>query len=160
MAVLPCRFATGYPSTGGLKPPRAEDGAMSEDAYVPGVVRWLVVAGIAGTILVAAVVRPGQGIGRLGPFGLFTRDLWLHAGAYLVLELAVIYAVVGGRGPPPIPVVLTPVFVVAYGCLLEGVQLLLAYRSFSVPDIAANTVGVLLALGVYLAGAAAVDDAR
>ena len=122
---------------------------MAEDAYVPGLVRWLLVVTIAATILVAAVVRPGQGVGQTGPFGLFTLDLWLHAAAYLVLELAALYAVVGGRGPPVVAPVATVVFVFAYGLVVETIQLGITYRSFSTADLLANTVGALAALGLY-----------
>lgn len=127
-----------------------------DEAYVPGTVRWLMVVTVAMTILVAAVIRPDQGVGRPGPFGLFTYDLWLHAGAYWVFQLTVIFALVGGAKPPVVSVTFTPLFVVAYGCLLEGIQLWLAYRSFSGADMVANTVGSLVAIAGYLLGRALV----
>lgn len=129
---------------------------MTDEAYVPGSIRWLLVVTVAATIAVAAVIRPGQGIGQLGPLGLVTFDLWLHASAYFVLEVAVIYGMVGGRGPPAVSVALTPVFVVAYSCLVEAMQLWISYRTFSGIDLLANAIGVLAALACYELGRAMV----
>jgi VanZ family protein len=114
--------------------------------------RWALVAAVAGAILVASLVPAGSGIGRLGPLGLLRRDLWLHGGAYLVLQLALSYAVLGERGTPAIPLAATPVLTLAYGLFVEGLQALVAYRSFSTADLVANTVGVLLAVACVLLG--------
>lgn len=125
---------------------------MAEEAYVPGLVRWLAVVVVAVTVLVAAVVRPGQGVGQTGPLGLLTFDLWLHAGAYLLLELLVVYALVGGGSRPTVPVSLTATFVFAYSCLVEGVQLYIDYRTFSEMDLLANAVGIGAGLCLYGVG--------
>lgn len=117
-----------------------------------GVRRWLLVGIIALVLLVTAVVRPGEAVAQPGPFGWVTRDLWLHAGAYLVLELAVLYAVLGSEGRVAVPVLATPGLVFGYGLLVEGVQLLVPYRAFSGADLLANAVGVLVAVGGYAAG--------
>lgn len=114
-----------------------------------GVHRWLLVGAVAAALLVTAVVRPGEGVAKPGPMGQFTRDLWLHAGAYLVLELALLYAVLGSEGALAFPVAATPPLAFGYGLVIEGVQLLVPYRAFSVADLAANGVGIVIALGCY-----------
>ena len=102
------------------------------------------VAIVAVAIFVAAIVPTGEGVARPGPLGLLTLDLWLHAGAYFVLELAVLAALAGDDSPDGLA--LPSLAVVCYGLTLEGVQALLAYRSASLVDGAANATGVLLAL--------------
>lgn len=129
-----------------------------DEPDAPGTVRWLLVVAVAVVLAVAAVVRPGQGVGELGPFGLLTLDLWLHAVGYAALQAVVIFALVGGRRPPATPVRLTPVATVSYGLLLEGVQFLLSYRSFSVADAIANAAGILAVLLAYELLVAAVPE--
>lgn len=116
----------------------------------PASVRWLLVVAVAVVLAIAAVVPTGTAVAETGPFGVFTRDLWLHGGAYFLLQLTVIYALVGGAGRPSTPVAVTPVFTVAYGLFVESLQLAVPYRSFSTADLLANAVGVLVAAGCYV----------
>ena len=109
--------------------------------------RPALVALVALAIFVAAVVPTGDTVARPGPLELLTLDLWLHASAYLVLELAVLAALAGASRPSGVS--LPSLAVVCYGLALEGVQGFLAYRSASLVDAAANTVGVLLAFVLW-----------
>lgn len=109
--------------------------------------RAALVALVAIAIFVAAVVPTGDGVARSGPFGLLTLDLWLHASAYFVLELAVLTAVT--EDDRLTAITLASLAVVGYGLALEGVQAFLAYRSASLLDGAANATGVLLALACW-----------
>jgi len=111
--------------------------------------RWrlALVAIPAIAIFVAAIVPTGDSVARSGPLGLLTLDLWLHASAYLLLELAVLAAVADDEFPAV--AALPSLAVVCYGITLEGVQGLLAYRSASLVDIVANIVGALLALVLW-----------
>jgi VanZ family protein len=114
--------------------------------------RWVLVAVVALVILLAAVVRPGSGVGRPGPFGLLRRDLWLHALAYLALELAVVGALTT-RGRVRRTLLLGSCCAVfAYGFGIELLQLAVPYRSFSTADLAANGAGILAAAVVWLLG--------
>lgn len=109
-------------------------------------VRSIPVVVVAVALAVAAVVPTGDGLARTGPLGLGL-DLWLHAAGYLCLQSALLYAVTGDRVPVGAPP--TPLLTVGYGVLLEGVQLLVPHRGFSVADMVANAAGVLVALAVY-----------
>jgi VanZ family protein len=109
----------------------------------------LVVAGVAAVLLVSAVVPTGDSVARPGPAGLLTLDLWLHAGGYFLLELAVLAAVRVDPDPPLSPPQ-TAVFTVVYGGSLEVLQSGLPYRTASVADGVANAVGVAVAFSTWL----------
>lgn len=108
---------------------------------------WLGVAAVAAALLVAAVVPTGDAVGQSGPFSI-PFDLWLHAIGYATLQVTVL-AAVAGDADPPLPTRITPLAVVGYGLLLEGVQLLVPYRTGSLADALANAVGVVLALACW-----------
>lgn len=110
---------------------------------------WLLVAAVAIAIFVSAIVPTGDSVARPGPAGLLSLDLWLHAGAYLLLELAVLSAV-AADSDPPLTLAQTPVVTVAYGVFLEVLQSGLPHRAASVVDVVANSVGVALALALWL----------
>ncbi|WP_323675375.1 VanZ family protein [Halorubellus sp. PRR65] len=105
--------------------------------------RWLVVAALATVVLVASLV-PGGGRALASPFGVVRGDKWLHAVGYAVLAGAVTYA--DGRA------VVGVLAAVAYGALVELLQLGVPYRSASALDAVANGVGAVVgALAVVTA---------
>jgi VanZ family protein len=101
---------------------------------------------VAVAILVASVSRPAGGLGGLGPLGIVGVDKYLHALSFAALAMTLAVA---------LPTVTTRrlLFVVvgvavAYGLAIELLQLTLAYRSFSLLDLAADAVGAgVVALG-------------
>lgn len=109
--------------------------------------RWLVVGAVAAALLVAAVVPTGDAVARTGPFGI-RLDLWLHAIGYAALQVTALTAVAGDPDQP-LSSRATPLAVVGYGILLEGIQLLVPYRTGSLADAVANAVGVVLALACW-----------
>jgi len=113
--------------------------------------RWALVAVVAVGILIAAVIRAGSGVARLGPLGILRRDLWLHALAYLALELAVIGALGARDRVSRLLLIGSCCAVFAYGIGIELLQLAVPYRSFSTADLAANGAGILSAVVVWLA---------
>lgn len=96
--------------------------------------RWLVVAALALVVLVASLV-PGGGGSLSSPFGVVGADKWLHAAGYMILAAAVTYA--DGRA------VVGVAAAVAYGVLVELLQLGVPYRSASALDAVANLVGAV-----------------
>lgn len=114
---------------------------------LPGFVRWGLVVVIAAGIAVASVVRPTGVRAALGPLGLVGVSAWLHAVGYLLLAMALGYALLDS----PLDRVLATVFAAAvgYGLLLELVQSQLAYRTASLFDVVANGLGATLAAAVW-----------
>jgi len=119
--------------------------------------RWLVVLVVAVTLFLAAVVEPSPGIARYGPFGLLTLATWLHVFGYAFLGLTLVYALLDARDGPTLSPLVVPVIVVAYGALLELVQLLIPYRSFAVGDIVADAAGAVVVVAVWAYGRAALS---
>lgn len=116
--------------------------------------RWLVVALVAGAVLVASVLPRPPGVvppPRLGPFALVAPDWWLHAAAYAALSGALLFALdVPGRRRLAV-VAPALVLAVAFGMAIEGVQALLPTRRFEVADLFANAVGATAAGVVWWA---------
>lgn len=110
--------------------------------------RWLVVAVLAVVVLVASLV-PGGGGSFSSPFGVVGADKWLHAFGYAVLAGAVTYA--DGRALVGVAAA------VAYGVLVELLQLGVPYRSASTLDAVADGVGALVGAGVVVALSAAFE---
>lgn len=117
---------------------------MVRRRYRPVDPRWLLVGAVAAALLVAAVLPTSDTVARTGPFGI-RLDLWLHAIGYAALQVTAL-AAIAGDSDPPLSIRETPVAVVGYGLLLEGVQLLVPYRTGSLADALANAVGVVFAL--------------
>jgi len=116
---------------------------------VPGPVRWLLVGLVAAGILAVSIVPTGAAGQTTGPLGVGA-DKYLHALGYAVLALALTYAMAGWR--PRIAAVAAFAVAVAFGLGVELVQFPLAYRRFSLLDLAANATGasaVALGWGVF-----------
>lgn len=116
--------------------------------------RWLVVLVVAATLFVAAIVEPSPGISRTGPFGLLAQATWLHVFGYSLLSLTLVYALLDVPDRAALSPAVVPVIVIAYGTLLELVQLLIPYRSFAVGDILADAVGAVVVVAVWAYGRA------
>ncbi|NLV09757.1 hypothetical protein GOC74_07415 [Halomicrobium mukohataei] len=101
--------------------------------------RWLVVGCVAAVILFVSVLRPGSASRITGPLGVFGIDKYLHVLAYGGLATVLAYAL-AEREPRRVAVAVF-VLAVAFGFVVELVQLPLAYRQFSRLDVLANAVG-------------------
>ncbi|MFC7132499.1 MULTISPECIES: VanZ family protein [Salinibaculum] len=112
--------------------------------------RWGLVAVVAAAILVAAVVRPGDAGPTLGPLGVLGLDKYLHALAFAALA-ATLAAALATSSVERLLVVVVLVSV-GYGLLVELLQLPLAYRSFSLLDLAADAVGAVLVALLWRGG--------
>lgn len=110
--------------------------------------RWLVVAALAAVVLVASLV-PGGGGSFGSPFGFVAGDKWLHAVGYAVLAGAVTFA--DGRA------VVGVLAAVAYGALVELLQLGVPYRSASALDAVANLVGAVVGAALLVAALGAYE---
>ncbi|WEL22443.1 VanZ family protein [Halorhabdus sp. BNX81] len=117
--------------------------------------RWLIVIVVAAILFVAAVVEPSSDIARSGPFGLLTQATWLHVFGYAFFSLTLVYALLDTPDEPTLHPAVVPIIVVAYGILLELVQMLIPYRSFGVGDILADAVGAVVVVAVWAYGRAA-----
>jgi VanZ family protein len=106
---------------------------------LPASARWLIVALVAGGILVASVTRPTAVRRVTGPFGVLGVDKYLHFLAYAGFALVLAYAL-AGRTAERIAVVVF-LAAVSFGLFVELLQLPLAYRTFSLADAAANATG-------------------
>lgn len=117
---------------------------------VPRWVRLTLVLVVSGVVFVGSVVRPPASGGPiLGPFGLVSQTVWLHAIAYATIAMLIAYALQSG-GRPTWPV-LGVAFVLAtvFGMGIELVQSRLAYRTFEVADMLVNAGGAALAVVVW-----------
>jgi len=119
-----------------------------EEAYVPGVARWLLVVAVVGLVLVAAFWRPEPAVTRPGPFGMLTERTWVEGAAYGVLTLALLYALSPSGGSTNISPLTMPVFVVLFACFVEIGQAGLGATAFQAVDLVAATV---CSMGVALA---------
>jgi VanZ family protein len=117
-----------------------------DDTGVSARTRWGVVGVLALVVLVASLV-PGGGAAVSGPLGVVGLDKWLHALAYAALAGAVTYA--DGRAWVGV------LAAVAYGVLVELLQLGVPYRSASTLDAVADVVGALVGATVVATLAAA-----
>ncbi|WP_153552550.1 VanZ family protein [Halomicrobium sp. LC1Hm] len=106
---------------------------------VPNWVRWLIVGCVAAVILIVSVLRPGSASRITGPLGVFGIDKYLHVLAYGGLATVLAYAL--AEWEPRRAAVAVFVLAVAFGFVVELVQLPLAYRQFSRLDVLANAVG-------------------
>lgn len=102
-------------------------------------IRWVVVALVAGAILVASVTRPTGLRGALGPLGVVGLDKWLHAAAYAVLAVALAYAL--AERDATAAAVTVFLAAMAFGLGVELLQAAIPYRDFSPLDLVANGVG-------------------
>ncbi|ACV47550.1 VanZ family protein [Halomicrobium mukohataei DSM 12286] len=101
--------------------------------------RWLIVGCVAAVILIVSVLRPGSASRITGPLGVFGIDKYLHVLAYGGLATVLAYAL--AEWEPRRAGVAVFVLAVAFGFVVELVQLPLAYRQFSRLDLLANAVG-------------------
>ena len=112
----------------------------------PRAVRYALVVGFAGYVLVASGIDPPTGGGPpLTLFGL-PLDKVLHAGAYATLAGLLAYAALPRGWPALLAVALAAT---AYGAGIEVVQTFLPRRTFDLLDLAANGVGAAVAAGVW-----------
>jgi len=109
----------------------------SEGAYVPGVVRWLIVLTILGLVLIAAFWRPEAAVTRPGPLGLLDERTWVEGAAYAVLTLALLYAISPASGAGGVSPLFVPIFVLSLACLVEAGQALTGVAAFEVLDLLA-----------------------
>jgi hypothetical protein len=113
----------------------------SEGAYVPGVVRWLIVGTVLALVLVAAFWRPEPIVHRPGPFGVLNEQTWVEGGAYAVLALALLYAVSPANGTGAISPLFVPIFVLSLACLVEAGQSMSGVDTFEAVDLLVAGVG-------------------
>lgn len=106
---------------------------------LPSKARWLVVALVAGGILLASVTRPTAVRRVTGPFGVLGIDKYLHFLGYAALALVLAYAL-AGRETERVAVTVF-LAVVSFGLFVELLQLPIAYRTFSLADAVANAAG-------------------
>jgi len=109
----------------------------SEGAYVPGVVRWLIVLTILGLVLIAAFWRPDAAITRPGPLGVLDERTWVEGATYAVLTLALLYAISPASGTGGVSPLFVPIFVLSLACLVEAGQALTGVAAFEVLDLLA-----------------------
>ncbi len=108
--------------------------------------RWLLVALVAGGILVASLVPTGGGTTpTLLGVGL---DKWQHLGGYAALAVVLGYALRAGDRPRTETLVVAFAVTVGYGVLIECLQLPLATRAFSVGDMLADALGAAVGTAV------------
>lgn len=108
--------------------------------------RWLLVALVAGVILVASLVpTSGGATPTLLGVGI---DKWQHLSGYAVLAGALGYALQVGDRPRVQGLVVAFAATVGYGVLIECLQLPLASRAFSVGDVLADAVGAAVGTAV------------
>lgn len=115
---------------------------MSTPGIVQARARWSVVFALALGILVASLV-PGAGLAARGPLGVVGLDKWLHALAYLGFAAAITWA--DGRA------VVGVAAAVAYGVVVELLQVGVSYRSGSALDAVANLVGAVVGAALVVA---------
>lgn len=124
----------------------------SEGAYVPGVVRWLIVGTIVALVLVAAFWRPERIVQRPGPLGLVSQQTWVEAAAYGVLTLAIVYAISPTSESATVSPLFVPLFVTVFACLVEAGQFLSGAVAFELVDPVAAAVSSMLVALVWDAG--------
>lgn len=129
----------------------------SEGAYVPGVVRWLIVIMVLALVLVAAFWRPESIVQRPGPFGVLDERTWVEGGAYAVLAVSLLYAVSSASGTVAISPLFVPIFVISFACLVEALQSLSGVAGFEVIDLIAAGVGSIAVALVWDAAQRAID---
>jgi len=116
---------------------------------VPSRLRWAAVAVAAAGIVVASV-SPSTGQAVRGPLGVVGADKYLHALGFAGFALVLAYAL--ARWDPTAAAVAVLVGTVAFGLVIELLQLPLAHRSFDWLDLAADAVGAtVVAVGWRLA---------
>jgi VanZ family protein len=76
-------------------------------------------------------------------------DKWMHFIGYATLSLLLAYAIIDWDVPHHHQALLVLITIVTYGVGIEAIQLHLPYRSFSLSDIYANTLGAIIVLPWY-----------
>ena len=110
--------------------------------------RWLLVALVAGGILVASVFPvPAGGVEPLGPLGL---DAWIHALAYVGLAASLLYALEPSERSTRSVIGLALGPAIAFGFAVELIQVPAPTRQFELLDVVANGVGATAAVVVRL----------
>ena len=104
------------------------------------IVNWTALAAFGALLLVGSVVSIGGGDSRFRRL-LHGKDKILHAVAYAILAVLACRALAGPARGAWAYLAIGVLFAVSYGALLEGIQSVLAPRSCSVADAAANALG-------------------
>lgn len=124
---------------------------MGRAARVPPSARWLLVALVAGGILVASVLPRSTGVTPPpgpGPVGVVGADKWLHALAYAGLAGTLLYALAPTGRSTLTVVTIVLGLAAAFGLAVELIQVPLPTRRFEPLDAAANAVGATAAIVV------------
>jgi len=112
---------------------------------VPAVFRWSGVAAVAGVLFYVSVltVPPETAVDTARP-SVVPLDKWRHFLGYAGLGGALAYATADWKLEPRWAILLVVGTVVVYGIGIEGVQVFLPARHFSLGDAYANALGGLL----------------
>lgn len=115
----------------------------------PGVRRrsWLATLAIAIAVLVASVLPlPEGGQPVAGPLGAVGADMWLHAIGYAALAGSLATALASGGRSSAAVTAYDAVVAMAYGLVVELLQVPVPTRAFELADLLANAVGVIVSL--------------
>jgi VanZ family protein len=108
-------------------------------ALLPAMIWWVVLTYCSVTT-----------VPQLPKFSLFTADKLIHFGIYGLLNLFILGGFrKAGRALNPQIVLLSTVFCIIWGVLIECFQGLLPHRTFEFDDMLANAIGSILAVPSY-----------
>ena len=130
----------------------------SEETYVPGIIRWLIVGAIVGLVLVAAFWRPESVVTRSGPFGIADERTWVEGVAYGAVTLGLVYALAPTTRRTQISPLTIPVFVVPFASLVEIGQAVFGVTPFQTADLAAAAICSTIVALVWDAGRRAFEQ--
>ena len=108
---------------------------------------WVGLAVYAALLCVYSVIPATPGMGLLGV--LLGRDLVAHGLAYAGLAILLCFALPGGNLSALVTIALAALLSLAFGGLMELIQVFVPWRSFSFADLGADTMGVLFAIGTW-----------
>jgi len=103
---------------------------------------------VALAVTVASLVPPGDGLSITGPLGVLGIDKWLHGIAYAGLAGTTAFALVEDVRVDVRLALRAGLGAILYGVGVELLQAALPYRTFSLLDAAANSVGAVVGVAV------------
>ena len=120
---------------------------FSDVVDAPAPTRFSIAGGFALAVVLASMMHaPADPFAELGPLGLFTFDKWIHVGSYALVALLLSYAYLARTVTVLAGIA---VLTVALGVGVEFIQGTISWRTMELADVAANSTGALVALGVW-----------
>jgi VanZ family protein len=113
-------------------------------------IRYSLPAVLWSLVILILTLLPGRNIPNVGFFQIDKIVHFFIFGVLMILSSYGLTKVVDTKGNPANPLLLTGLFSVGFGIVIEILQLFVPGRSFSAADMLANSIGVGLGFLIFM----------